>query len=137
MHLISFLGSMALHVNIVWVYHCCEHRNGNASFSCDLLCQKTRRTTCCQVSLDENPPCQADYYPCYYSKRSSNFSNQCLPSEDTEYEVATLKRKVSESVLQIGLLLTRNVSCRSTLQDFRGINSFLTFIKNFLPIIVT
>ena len=44
MRLISFAGSMLLHVIVVWIYHRYEHRNNATPLWCGLFCPKKSRT---------------------------------------------------------------------------------------------
>ena len=98
MSLISFAGSMLLHVIVVWIYHRYKHRN-NATPLCGLFCPKTSRTAVEPEQSKETQLSVVDTAPREYSQlaHTISLSQQTLNKIATDAATETLKRRMSHA----------------------------------------
>ena len=94
MSLISFAGSMLLHVIVVWIYHRYKHRNNATPLWCRFFCPKKSRTAVEPEQSIETQLSVVDTAPCEYSQlaRTISLSQQTLNKIATEAATETLKR---------------------------------------------
>ena len=99
MSLISFAGSMLLHVIVVWIYHRYKHRNNATPLRCGLLCPKKSRTAVEPEQSNETQLSVVDTAPREYSQlaRTISLSQQTLNKIATDAATETLKRTMSHA----------------------------------------
>ena len=99
MSLISFAGSMLLHVIVVWIYHRYKHRNNATPLWCGLFCPKKSRTAVEPEQSNETQLSVIDTAPREYSQlaRTISLSQQTLNQIATDAATETLKRTMSHA----------------------------------------
>ena len=99
MSLISFAGSMFLHVIVVWIYHRYKHRNNATPLWCGLFCPKKSRRAVDPEQSNETQLSVIDTAPREYSQlaRTISLSQQTLTKIATEAATETLKRTMSHA----------------------------------------
>ena len=99
MSLISFAGSMLLHVIVVWIYHRYKHRNNATPLWCGLFCPKKSRTAVEPEQSNETQLSVIDTAPREYSQlaRTKSLSQQNLNKIVTDAATETLKRTMSHA----------------------------------------
>ena len=99
MSLISFAGSMLLHVIVVWIYHRYKHRNNATPLWCGLFCPKKSRTAVEPEQSNETQLSVIDTAPREYSQlaRTISLSQQTLNKIVTDAATETLKRTMSHA----------------------------------------
>ena len=102
MSLISFAGSMLLHVIVVWIYHRYKHRNNATPLWCGLFCPKKSRTAVEPEQSNGTQLSVVDTAPREYSQlarlaRTISLSQQTLNQIATDAATETLKRTMSHA----------------------------------------
>ena len=99
MSLISFAGSMFLHVIVVWIYHRYKHRNNATQLWCGLFCPKKSRTAVEPEQSNATQLSVIDTAPREYSQlaRTISLSQQTLNQIATDAATETLKRTMSHA----------------------------------------
>ena len=99
MSLISFAGSMLLHVNVVWIYLRYTHRNNATPLCCGLFCPKISRTAVEPEQSNGTQLSVVDTAPREYSKlaRTISLSQQILNQIATDAATETFKRTMSHA----------------------------------------
>ena len=99
MSLISFAGSMLLHVIVVWIYHRYKHRNNATPLWCGLFCPKKSRTAVEPEQSTETQLSVVDSAPREYSQlaRTISLFQQTLNKIATDAATETLKRTMSHA----------------------------------------
>ena len=99
MSLISFAGSMLLHVIFVWIYHRYKHCNNATPLWCGLFCLKKSRTAVEPEQSNETQLPVVGTAPREYSQlaRTISFSQQTLNKIATDAATETIKRTMSHA----------------------------------------
>ena len=99
MSLVSFAGSLLLHVIVVWIYHRYKHRNNATPLWCGLFCPKNSRTAVEPEQSNETQLSVIDTAPREYSQlaRTISLSQQTLNQIATDAATETLKRTMSHA----------------------------------------
>ena len=96
MSLISFVGSMVLHVIVVWIYHRYKHRNPSTPLWCGLFCPKRSQGAIDPAPEYESQMTALDSAHHDYAQKVRSFSRETLKDIGTGVAINTLTRKVSE-----------------------------------------
>ena len=82
--LIPFIGTLVLHVIVVWVFCRFKHRNCGMSLWCGLLSPKPPRGAFGQLFMKETSLDQKGDYPCQYFRRVPNLCSELVAEERVE-----------------------------------------------------
>ena len=99
MSLISFAGSMLLHVSVVWIYHRYKHRHNATPLWCGLFCPKKSRAAVEPEQSSETQLSVVNTASREYSQlaRTISLSQQTLNKIATDAATETLKRTMSHA----------------------------------------
>ena len=99
MSLISFAGSMLLHVVVLSIYHRYNHRNNATPVWCGLFCQKKPRTAVDLAQTNETQVAAVDNAPHEYPQlaRTTTLSQQTLNEFTTDAETEIIKSTMSHA----------------------------------------
>ena len=96
MRLISFVGSMVLHVIVVWIYHRFKHRNPSTPLWCGLFCPKRSQGAIDPAPEYESQMTALDSAHHDYAQKVRSFSRETLKDIGTGVAINTLTRKISK-----------------------------------------